>query len=142
VPLLPRLVIGSLLVLAGVLLVTVAVLGARGRLPRNRWIGVRTPLTLASDPAFALANRVAAAPLGAAGGVAVVGGVVTLVGPVGAVSVVVAAMAVLGTLVLGAVGGMAGQRAAATVPEPVAPAACAGVCAGCDLVAGCRDATT
>ena len=47
--------------LAGVLLVTVAVLGARGRLPRNRWIGVRTPVTLASDAAFALANRVAAA---------------------------------------------------------------------------------
>lgn len=127
--------------LAGVLLVTVAVLGARGRLPRNRWIGVRNPVTLASDAAFALANRVAAAPLGAAGAVAGAGGVVTLAGPVGAVSVVVAAIAAVGMLVLGAVGGMAGQRAAAALPEPTAPAACAGVCAGCDLVAGCRDAT-
>lgn len=138
----PRLIIGSLLVLAGVLLLTVAVLGARGRLPRNRWFGVRTPVTLASDAAFALANRVAAAPLGAAGGVALVGGLVTLAGPVGAGSVLVTAVAVVGTLVIGAVGGMAGQRAAAALPVPVAPASCAGVCAGCDLVAGCRDSTT
>ncbi len=139
-PFVPRLIIGSLLVLAGALLVTVAVLGARGRQPRNRWIGVRTSVTLASDAAFALANRVAAAPLGAAGGAALVGGLVTLAGPVGAVSVIVVAVAAAGMLVLGAVGGMAGQRAAANIPEPVAPAACAGVCAGCDLVAGCRDA--
>lgn len=119
---------------------TVAVLGARGRLPRNRWVGVRTPITLASEEAFALANRVAAVPLVAAGGVALVGGLVTLAGPVGAVSIVVVAVAVVGTVVLGAVGGMAGQRAAASLQEPVAPAACEGVCAGCELIVGCRDA--
>ena len=135
----PRLVIAALLVLAGLVLLAVAVLGARGRLRRNRWIGVRTAETLASDAAFALANRVAAAPLGAAGAVALVGGVVLLAGPVGAVAVVVLAVSVVGTLVLGAFGGMVGQRAAAALPvAPPAPAPCAGVCAGCDLVAGCR----
>lgn len=137
----PRLIVGSLFLLVGLVLLAVAVLGARGRLTRNRWIGVRTPATLASDAAFRHANRVAAAPLGAAGGVAVAGGAVTVVGPAGAVSVVVAAVTVVGVLVLGAVGGMAGQRAAASVPT-AAPPACAGVCAGCDLVAGCRDAVS
>lgn len=134
VPLVPRLVLAALLVLAGLVLLAVAVLGARGRLRRNRWIGVRTAETLASDAAFAIANRVAAAPVGAAGAVAVVGGVVLIAGPVGAVSVVVLAVSVVGTLVLGAFGGMVGQRAAASVPAAApAPVACSGVCAGCDL---------
>lgn len=137
----PHLIIAALLVLAGLVLLAVAVLGARGRLRRNRWIGVRTAETLASDGAFALANRVAAAPVGAAGAVALVGGVVLLAGPVGTVAVVVLAVSVVGTLVLGAFGGMVGQRAAASVVEAPAPAPCAGVCAGCDLVAGCRPGT-
>lgn len=136
-PLVPRLVVAALLVLVGVALLAVAVLGARGRLPRNRRLGVRTAETLSSDAAFALANKVAAAPVGAAGAVGVAGGAVLAAGPVGAVSVVVLAVTVVGVLVLGAFGGMVGQRAAASLPEPVA-AACAGVCAGCELVAGCR----
>lgn len=136
-PLVPRLIIAVLLVVAGLVLLAVAVLGARGRLRRNRWVGVRTAETLASDAAFALANRVAAAPVGAAGAVALVGGGVLLAGPVGAVSVVVLAVSAVGTLVLGAFGGMVGQRAALAAPVPES-VACGGVCAGCDLVAGCR----
>ncbi|GAA2542996.1 SdpI family protein [Pseudonocardia hydrocarbonoxydans] len=135
-PLVPRLVVAALLVLVGLALLAVAVLGARGRLPRNRRLGVRTAETLASDAAFVLANRVAAAPVGAAGAVGVAGGAVLAAGPAGAVSVVVLAVTLVGVLVLGAFGGMVGQRAAAALPEP-APA-CAGVCAGCELVAGCR----
>ncbi|QJY50476.1 SdpI family protein [Pseudonocardia broussonetiae] len=138
----PRLVLAALFVTAGLVLLVVAVLGARERLPRNRWAGVRTVETLASDAAFALANRVAAAPLGAAGAVAVVGGAVLAAGPVGAVSVVVLVVTGLGALVLAVFGGMVGQRAAAAVPVPAAAPACAGTCAGCDLVAGCRPADT
>lgn len=138
-PLLPRLLVGCLLVLVGVALLTTAVLGARGRLPRNRWAGVRTSATLASDAAFALAQRVAAAPLGAAGAVAVAGGAVVIASPAAA-GLVVLAVAVVAVLVLAGTAGMLGDRAAGRVqPEPV-PAACAGTCAGCDLVAGCRDA--
>lgn len=139
VPLLPRILVGALLVLVGAALVTVAVLGARGRLPRNRWAGVRTPATLASDAAFALANRVAAAPLGAAGGVAVAGGLVTLAG--GSATVVVLALTAVGTVALAGFGGLVGHRAAdrhGSMELAPAPAGCAGVCAGCDLVAGCR----
>ena len=139
-PLLPRLLVGCLLVLVGVALVTTAVLGARGRLPRNRWAGVRTSATLASDAAFALAQRVAAAPLGAAGAVAVAGGAVLIASPAAA-GLVVLAVAVVAVFVLAGTAGMLGDRAAARVrPEAPAPAACAGTCAGCDLVAGCRDA--
>lgn len=136
----PRLVIAALLVVAGLVLLAAAVLGARGRLRRNRWIGVRTAETLRSDAAFVLANRVAAAPVGAAGAVALAGGAVLIAEPVGAVSVVVLAVSVVGMLVLGAFGGMAGQRTAAAAPA-AAPVACGGVCTGCDLVAGCRPTT-
>ena len=37
-----RLVLGALLALVGLALITVAVLGVRRRLPRNRFVGVRT----------------------------------------------------------------------------------------------------
>jgi hypothetical protein len=139
VPLFVRLPLGALLVLTGVALLTVAVLGARGRLRRNRWAGVRTLATLRSDAAFALANRVAAAPTGAAGAVAVVGGAV-LPFATGAPVLVVLGVTVVGLLVLAGLGGMLGDRAAQRVPVPAPPAACAGTCAGCDLVAGCRPA--
>ncbi|WP_181781450.1 SdpI family protein, partial [Pseudonocardia pini] len=62
-----RLVLAVLFLLAGLALVAVAVLGARSRLRRNRWLGVRTASTLASAASWVSANRVAAPPLGAAG---------------------------------------------------------------------------
>lgn len=140
-PVLLRLVLGSLLVLAGVVLIAVAVLGARSRLQRNRWIGVRTPATLRTDTAFRAGNRAAAVPLGAAGVVAAVGGLVLLGGAGGAVGWVVLAVSVVGTLGMGGVGGMVGDRVArAEVPLEPTSVACAGACAGCDLVAGCRPA--
>jgi SdpI/YhfL family protein len=142
VPLPLALALGSLLVLAGVALLAVAVLGARSRLRRNRFAGVRTTATLASDEAFVLANRVGAAPIGAAGAVALAGGVVLLAGGPGPVLWTVAVICLLGTLVLTGVGGVLGDRAAARLTPPPAEAGCAGACAGCDLVAGCRPAAS
>jgi len=143
VPLSLRLIAGSVLVLAGVALLVVAALGARSRLPRNRWVGVRTASSTRSDAAFALAQRVAAVPVGAAGAVAVAGGAVLLAlgipaGATPALGWVVLAVSGAGALVLAGVGGMAGDRAAAAMPAPAVQAACAGTCVGCDLVAGCR----
>jgi SdpI/YfhL protein family len=132
----PRLVLGCALLLAAAALLAVAVLGARGRLPRNPWAGVRTRRTLASDEAFVLANRVAAAPLGAAGAVALVGGAVVTAGGPAAVTWTVLVVATAGMLGLTGVGGALGDRAVARMPAP--ESACAGTCAGCDLVAGCR----
>ncbi|MHA6797245.1 SdpI family protein [Pseudonocardia bannensis] len=140
-PLTVSLIVGPVLVLAGVLLVTVAVLGARSRLPRNRIAGVRTAATLHSERTFALANRVAAPLVGAAGAIALAGGAVLLAGRPGAIGWVVLAVTGVGTLVLSGVGGALGDRAAARLAaaEP-APSPCGGTCAGCDLVAGCRPA--
>lgn len=134
----PRLVLGCALLLAAAVLLTVAVLGARGRLRRNPWAGVRTSRTLASDEAFTVANRVAAAPLGAAGLVALLGGVSLIVGGPGAVVWTVLLVATAGMLGLTGLGGAVGDRAAARVEAPTS--GCAGTCAGCDLVAGCRPA--
>jgi hypothetical protein len=134
----PRLVLGCALLLAAVVLIAVAVLGARGRLPRNRWAGVRTRRTLASDDAFALANRVAAAPLGAAGAVALLGGATVLAGGPLGVTLTVLVVATAGMLGFTGLGGALGERAVTRMPPPAS--ACAGVCAGCDLVAGCRGA--
>jgi hypothetical protein len=132
----PRLVVGAALLLAAVALLTVAVLGARGRLRRNPVAGVRTRRTLASDEAFALANRVAAAPLGAAGVVALLGGAAVLAGGPAALTWTVLVVSTAGMLGLTGLGGALGDRAAARVAAP--ESACAGVCLGCDLVAGCR----
>jgi hypothetical protein len=134
--LIPRLVVGAALLLAAVALLTVAVLGARGRLRRNPVAGVRTRQTLASDEAFALANRVAAAPLGAAGVVALLGGAAVLAGGPAALTWTVLVVSTAGMLGLTGLGGALGDRAAARVAAP--ESACAGVCLGCDLVAGCR----
>jgi hypothetical protein len=140
VPLSLRLILGSLLVLGGVVLLAVAVLGARSRLRRNRWLGVRTAATLRSEPAFTLANRVAAVPIGAAGLVAGIGGAVLLAGASGALGWVVLAVAAVGSLALAGIAGTTGDRAAVAAAAEVAPApSCGGACAGCDLVAGCRD---
>jgi hypothetical protein len=133
-----RLAAGALLVVAGIALVVVAALGARSRLPRNRFAGVRTAHTLRSEAAFALANRVAAAPSGAAGGVALVGGIAAVCAGPGAVGWVLVALTAVGMLALAGLGGMLGDRAAARLAElEPAPSACSGTCAGCDLVAGC-----
>jgi hypothetical protein len=140
VPTAVRLVLGCALLLAAAALLAVAVLGARGRLRRNRWAGVRTRRTLASDEAFVLANRVAAAPLGAAGSVALLGGAVIVAGGPPAVTWTVLVVATAGMLGLTGVGGALGERAVARMPAPDTANACAGTCAGCDLVAGCRPA--
>ncbi|MBN9796212.1 hypothetical protein DMP15_02780 [Pseudonocardia sp. UM4_GMWB1] len=143
VPTTLRLLLAALLLLAGVVLVVLAVLGATGRLPRNRFAGVRTADSLRTADAFAIANRVAAPPVGAAGAIALVGGTVLLVlDRTGAAPWVLGAIALVGTVVLAGLGGAVGARAAAAaIAAQAAAPSCGGVCAGCDLVAGCRDAT-
>ncbi|MEQ3554985.1 SdpI family protein [Pseudonocardia nematodicida] len=137
-----RLVLAVLLVAVGAVLVLLAVLGATGKLPRNRYVGVRTPDSLRTADAFILANRVAAAPVGAAGAIGLVGGVALLFTERGgATPWVLAVIAVAGLVVLAGLGGSLGARAAAVAIAAQQPApTCGGACSGCDLVAGCRDA--
>jgi hypothetical protein len=139
VPVTVRLAVGSLLVLVGLALVVVAVLGARSVLRRNRWVGVRTTATLASETQFVAGNRAAAVPVGAAGVVATVGGAFLLVDDGAVLNWVVLTISLLGVLGMTVVGGLVGDRAAASTPAPAPFAAsCGGACAGCDLIEGCR----
>ena len=138
-PVTVRLVVGSLLVLAGLALVAVAVLGARSVLRRNRWVGVRTAATLASETQFVAGNRAAAVPVGAAGVVAAVGGAFLLVSTAAVLNWVVLTISLLGVSGLTVVGGLVGDQAAALTQAPAPFAAsCGGACAGCDLIEGCR----
>lgn len=138
-----RLVLAALLLLTGLALVTVAALGARARLPRNRFAGVRTRASLHSGPAFVAANRVAAPLLGAAGAIALVGGAALAAADRPVLAWVFAVVSVLGSALLSGVGGVLGDRAAAAlVAETPAAETCGGACAGCDLVAGCRTGVT
>ena len=58
---------GIVEVIAGLIIVWVAVRAWNGRLQRTGGVGVRTPSTMRSDAAFATANK-AAAPLAGTGG--------------------------------------------------------------------------
>ncbi|MFT4127026.1 MAG: SdpI family protein [Gordonia sp. (in: high G+C Gram-positive bacteria)] len=108
--------------------VIVGVSGLRGTLRRNRWLGVRTPATLASEEAFRLANRVAApGTLGSA--LVLVGGGLLTLGIDGTWSVLFGVVALLaGLAIVGLVSGYA-VRAANTVAAPAPEHSCA-CCAG------------
>jgi hypothetical protein len=68
-------------VLAGLIVVWLAVRMRQGRVARGSAVGVRTPSTVRSDAAFETANK-AAAPLTAAGGVVLAaGGVLAAIAP-------------------------------------------------------------
>lgn len=109
-------------------------LGWRGKLPRDRGAGVRTPATLASDEAFAVANKVAGLPTMVGGLIGVIGGAAGLAMPNTTGLVLAAVVGLLGMIVLVAGGGLLGHRAAGAVPAP-APAP-AGGCGGCACGAG------
>ncbi|OYD67370.1 SdpI family protein [Rhodococcus sp. OK302] len=95
----------------------VAVAGLIGKLPRNRWAGVRTPDTLRSEESFALANKVAGPTMAAAAGLLVIGGIAALTMNV-AMGLGIALVAVVAALFTAGSGGAIGARAAAAMPEP------------------------
>jgi hypothetical protein len=129
--------LGLVLLVVGVGIGVVGLLGFRERLPRNRFVGVRTPATLRSERAFLIANKVAGLPIAVAGAVAVVSGLVTLL--TGAL--VVAIVGFAGLAGIAVAGGIVGHRAAEAVPEekPALPEGCRGCqCGGCDLAAAIK----
>lgn len=118
--------------LVGGTFVTIGALGLRGRLPRNRFFGVRTKASMRDDEAFALANRVGGVPNVAAGVVALVCAVAVLFAPTAVSAVVIALIGLIGAVAVGLAGGLLGHRAAAAMPEPAdsgcGGCACAGAC--------------
>lgn len=108
--------------------------GFTGSLTRKNRLGVHTPAAMASDEAFALANRVAAPVAGGAAVIAGVLAVLVLALPLsGATALVMAVVGLAGTMALLVVAGVLGDRAARQVPIPAAkPGSTAGGgCSGC-----------
>lgn len=106
--------------------------GLAGRLPRNRWAGVRTDATMASDTAWTLAQRIASP--GYLGGalVLLLGGLLALFNDYG-FAYALAAL-VLGLLAVAVVGGVAVR---ATDALPAETGGCSsGCCSGGDQPAG------
>jgi uncharacterized membrane protein len=124
--------LGVVLVIAGVALLTVGLLGWRQRLPRNRFAGIRTPATLRSDAAFIVANRVAAPPVLAAGALCTVSGGLAW-GASGPALTIIVSVTGAGAVGLLLAGGLLGHRAAAAT-VPARPGRCAGCSCG---EAGC-----
>jgi hypothetical protein len=116
--------LGGLLLVAGAGLLAVGFLGWRQRLPRNRLAGVRTPATLRSDAAFITANRVAAPPVLAAGGICAAGGALAL-GAGGPALIVIVTVVGTGAVGLVLAGGLLSHRVAVAMPSS------ARGCAGC-----------
>ncbi|MHA6801726.1 SdpI family protein [Bounagaea algeriensis] len=131
-----QVILCAVLVLGGAGLVLLGVRGTRGNLPRNRYVGVRTPQAMRSEEAFVLANRAAGPALLAGGGAALLAGA-AMPALASVMSVVlVAVLGLGGAFVLMTLGGVAGHRAAAALPDP-APT---GLCGGCALAGACRGA--
>ncbi|MEH3155680.1 MAG: SdpI family protein [Gordonia paraffinivorans] len=127
-----------------VLAVVVLVVGALGvtrRLPRNRFVGIRTPLTLRSDDAFRAAHAVAGPGLLGAGLIAVLGAVLGLAA--GSVTgLVFAAVALVAAVVIVGAGASFGLRAAARVPDADEDESSCGTggCGSCVLAGACGTA--
>jgi SdpI/YfhL protein family len=108
--------------------------GSAGSLTRSGRLGVHTPAAMASDEAFALANRVAAPVAAGAAVVAGVLAVLVIVLPLNTLgSVIVWILGFAGSMALLVVSGVLGDRAARQVPIPArrpGPAS-GGGCSGC-----------
>lgn len=120
------------------LLAALATVGVLGKLPRNRWLGIRNEATLRDDDTFRVANQVAAPTQFAAAGALLLGGLVALKLD-GASGIVVAALAVVAALVLLAMGASVGVRTAASMPDDTG--ACGSSCGTCSLSGACDSST-
>ncbi|WP_068276065.1 SdpI family protein [Aldersonia kunmingensis] len=107
-----------------------------GRLPRNRWVGIRTPHTMRSDAAFRVANKVAAPTTITAGVLLGVGGFAAIAfdGMLATIGVVVAVIA--GVITAGN-GGTLGNRAAEAITASAGAGGCGHSCGSCSLKDTC-----
>ncbi|GAA2059963.1 SdpI family protein [Williamsia deligens] len=134
------LVLGALDAVLAVAVVTVGALGITRRLPRNRVVGIRTPLTLRSDDAFRAAHAVAGPGFLGAGLVAALGAVFGLAGG-SVIGVVFSAIALVAALLVVGAAASFGLRAAARVPEVDEGSSCGtGGCGSCVLAGACGTA--
>jgi hypothetical protein len=125
----------ALLLLLAVTSAVMARGGFAGSLRRAGRLGVHSPAAMASDEAFATANKVAApVAAGAAATAAVVAVLLLVLAPSTATALVIAVVGLVGSGALLLAAGVLGDRAARLVPIPAAAPATgpgAGPGAGC-----------
>ena len=122
-----EMVVAAVVLAGGIAVLVTGIAGLRARLPRNRFVGVRTPATMRDDDAFALGNQVAAPATIASGAVlALTGASAPLLG-----SALVLVIGLVGGVGLLLAGGLVGNRAAAALPEPAPAGGCGGCAGGC-----------
>jgi uncharacterized membrane protein HdeD (DUF308 family) len=130
------LIVALLLFLLALVVGAVGVAALAGKLPRNRWAGVRTPDSLRDDTTFALANKVAAPSMLGAAVLLAVGGIACLTLPT--VAAIIAIVVTVGAaLVTAGAGGAVGARVAAAT-KPTESEGCGSSCGACSLRGACE----
>lgn len=114
------------------------VLGLMRRLPRNRFVGIRTPVTLRSDETFAVAHVVAGPGLVGGAVILALAGVIGI-GSAGGVGLAFALVGLVASLVILGAASSFGLRAAARVPDWDESDSCGtgGGCGSCALSGAC-----
>lgn len=126
-----QVILCAVLILGGAALLLLGFRGLRGSLPLNTYVGVRTPAAMRSEEAFELANRAAGPAMLAGGGIAVLAGASLPALASGFSVAMVAVLGLVGAFALMTVGGVVGNRAAETVPDPAPTGGCGGCAGGC-----------
>ena len=111
------LVVGVVLVIIGAAELWVCWLGSQRRLSPNKFVGIRLPVTRASDEAWYVAHEAAAGPLGIGGAIAAACGAAVLVAGLDLVGVAVAALGAVALLTATSVATVAAVRAARELPD-------------------------
>lgn len=127
------------LIVLAVLLGSLAAVGLAGKLPRNRWLGIRTEATLRDDETFRVANQVAA-PTQVAGSIALLLGGIASFKFDGAAGIIVIVVALVAALVLLGLGASLGVRTAAAMPASDI-GGCGDSCGACSLSGSCDSST-
>lgn len=135
------LILAALALVLALVCLTAGVLGTTSRLPRNRWLGVRSAETLQSDDAFVLANRVAGPGVICAGVVLAMGAALAAALGGGTGLIVAVATIAVGIGIAGVVGSL-GIRAAAAAPDPASDCGVSGGCTSCSLQSMCATGPT
>ncbi|WP_296390895.1 SdpI family protein [Williamsia sp.] len=112
------------------------VLGLMRRLPRNRFVGIRTPVTLRSDETFAVAHVVAGPGLVGGAVILALAGVIGI-GSGGGVGLAFALVGLVAALVILGAASSFGLRAAARVPDWEESCGTGGGCGSCALQGAC-----
>jgi len=127
----------ALLLLLSVASAVMARGGFTGSLRRAGRLGVHSPAAMASDEAFATANKVAApVAAGAAAISAVIAVLLLVLSPSTAITLVMAVIGLVGSGALLLAAGVLGDRAARFVPIPAAAPATGAGCGGCGCGSG------